>query len=94
MNKNEFKPTIAFHPGEYMRDIIEDMEITQTEFAKRLNVSDKVLSSLLNGKSKLTTEIAAQLSSMTGTSIAVWLNLQTAYDQYQMQASIERSIEV
>ena len=36
MSKMEYKDIIAFHPGFYINEIIEDMDITQEEFAKRL----------------------------------------------------------
>ena len=50
MNKTEYRDLIAFHPGYYIKDIIEDMEITQDDFAKRLGVSGKTISRLVNGK--------------------------------------------
>lgn len=80
MNKSEYKQSIAFHPGEYIRDLIEEMELTQSEFAKRLDVSAKVLSELVNCKTPMNKDIAENLATMTGTSVTVWLNLQFAYD--------------
>ena len=35
-NITEYKDIVAFHPGYYIADIIEDMEISQAEFAARL----------------------------------------------------------
>ena len=32
-NVHEYKDIVAFHPGYYIADIIEDMEISQAEFA-------------------------------------------------------------
>jgi HTH-type transcriptional regulator / antitoxin HigA len=81
MSKAEYKELIAFHPGYYLKEIIEDMEITQDEFAKRLETTGKNLSDLLNGKSKLSNEIALKLSIMFGTSADVWLNLQKTYNE-------------
>ena len=81
MSKAEYKELIAFHPGYYLKEIIEDMGITQDEFAKRLETTGKNLSDLLNGKSKLSNEIALKLSIMFGTSADVWLNLQKTYNE-------------
>ena len=36
MNKIEYEELIAFHPGYYVKDYIEDQGITQEELAKRL----------------------------------------------------------
>lgn len=80
MNKIEYKNLIAFHPGYYIKDMIEDMEISQDEFAKRLGVSGKTVSKLINGKINLSNDVALQLSTMFGTSTEMWLNLQQSYD--------------
>jgi len=76
----EYKGTVAFHPGYYVEEVIEDMEVRQAEFARRLDVNPKILSDLVNGKTGLSKEIAAKLAQMLGTSVEVWLNLQASYD--------------
>lgn len=81
MNKIEFEKISAFHPGYYISDLIHDLEMTQEEFAKRLNITPKNLSDLINGKAFISEIIAKNLSLMLGTSVDVWLNLQTKYDQ-------------
>lgn len=81
MSKIEYDNIIAFHPGYYIKDIIEDMELTQEEFAIRLGTSPKNLSELLSGKIKLSTDLAGKLSVMLGTSIEVWLNLEKTYEE-------------
>lgn len=88
MSKTEYKELIAFHPGYYLKDIIEDMGITQDEFAKRLGTTGKHLSDLLNGKCSLSKEIALNLSIMFGTTLDVWLNLQKTYTEKVLE--IER----
>lgn len=80
-NKKEFENIYAFHPGYYINDLINDMEITQDEFAKRLNISSKNLSDLINGKASISDKIAKNLSLMFGTSVETWVNLQKKYDE-------------
>lgn len=80
MNKKEYNDLIAFHPGYYISEVIEEMEMTQEEFAKRLDLTPKHLSEIVNGKSRVTPEVANKLSVMLNTSIEMWLNLQTKYD--------------
>lgn len=70
----------AFHPGYYISDLIDELEITQEELAHRLEITPKNLSELVNGKAPLSKNIAIRLSSMLGTSIEVWLNLQHKFD--------------
>lgn len=79
MNKIEYENVIAFHPGYYVKEILEELEITQEEFAVQLGVTGKTLSQLINGKINLSKDVASKLSIMLGTSVDVWLNLQQTY---------------
>ncbi len=80
MSEIGYKNLIAFHPGSYIKDILDDMQITQDEFAKRLGTTSKTLSKLINGKIPLSNEVARKLSVMFGTSADVWVNLQKTYE--------------
>lgn len=79
-NYIEYNDTIAFHPGYYIKEIIEESGLTQEDFAKRLDTTPKNLSLLVRGEQSLSIDIAMKLSRMIGTSINYWLNLQNAYD--------------
>ena len=80
-NVNEYKDIVAYHPGYYIADIIEDMEISQAEFATRMGTTAKTLSQLINGQANISNDLAKKLSVMLGTSVEVWQNLQNTYDQ-------------
>ena len=75
-----YKDIIAFHPGAYIEDIIDDLNITQSEFAKRMNTSSKTISTLVRGKSKLTPDLAFRLADLSGIDAGTWLSLQHEYD--------------
>lgn len=102
-NVAEYKDIVAFHPGYYIADIIEDMSITQAEFATRMGTTTKTLSYLINGQANISNDLAKKLSVMMGTSVEVWLNLQNTYDQklieiqkakdYDEQKSLARLID-
>ena len=80
-NVKEYKDIVAFHPGYYIADIIDDMEISQNEFATRMGTTVETLSKLINGKANISNDLAKKLSVMLGTSVEVWQNLQNTYDQ-------------
>ena len=80
-NVKEYKDIVAFHPGYYIAEIIEDMEISQAEFATRMGTTTKTLSKLINGQANISNDLAKKLSVMMGTSVSVWQNLQNTYDQ-------------
>ena len=74
-NVNEYNDIVAFHPGYYIADIIEDMGISQVEFAARMGTTAKTLNQLVNGQANISNDLANKLSVMMGTSAEVWLNL-------------------
>ena len=80
-NYIEYNNQIAFHPGYYIKEIIDDSGMTQEEFAKRLNTTPKNLRLLIRGERSLSIENAMKLSEMIGTSVVYWINLQNAYDR-------------
>ena len=85
MLKEEYKNIIAFHPGYYLTDIIEELEMTQDEFAKRLGTTGKTVSLLLNGQTPLTNDLAMKISAMLGISVETLLNLQKTYDEKKIE---------
>ena len=80
-NVKEYKDIVAFHPGYYIADIIDDMEVSQNEFAARMGTTVETLSKLINGQANISNDLATKLSVMLGTSVEVWQNLQNTYDQ-------------
>ena len=85
MNKIEYEELIAFHPGYYIKDYIEEQGITQEEFAKRLQTTPKYVSDLVNGRINLTGEMALKLSSVFGASETMWLNLNKNYIEKKLE---------
>ena len=76
----EYKDLIAFHPGQYVEELIEDYNVTQKEFAERLGVSEIKLYKLVNGEESISNDIARKLAKVTNILMITWLNLQSIYD--------------
>lgn len=89
----EYKDILAFHPGYYLEDIIEDMQISQAEFATRMGTTTKTLSKLINGKANISNDLAKKLSLMMGTSVEVWQNLQNTYDKKLIEIAEEKDFD-
>ena len=64
-NYIEYNNTVAFHPGYYLKEIVDDSGLTQEDFAKRLGTTPKNLSILLKGDQSLSIDIASKLSRMS-----------------------------
>ena len=52
----ESKDLIAFHPDQYVEELIEDYNLTQKEFAERLGVSAKTVSKLIKAEESISKE--------------------------------------
>ena len=72
------------HPGEIIRDLcLEPLSLSVTAAAEALGVSRKTLSSILNGRSGISPEMALRLSKAFNTSPESWLNQQVQYDLWR-----------
>ena len=69
------------HPGEILRALcLEPLGLSVTDTARALGVSRKTLSSIINGRSAISPEMAVRLSIAFDTSAESWLNQQVQYD--------------
>ena len=68
------------HPGEILRDEIDELGMSAKAFAEALDVPANRISSILNGQRGITADTALRLSRYLGTSPQVWLNLQKAFE--------------
>ncbi|PTQ77665.1 Xre family transcriptional regulator [Nitrosomonas oligotropha] len=69
------------HPGEVIKELcLEPLGLSVTDAARALGVSRKTLSTLLNGRSGISPEMALRLAKAFDTSPESWLNQQMQYD--------------
>ena len=92
-NYIEYKEKVAFHPGYYVKEIIEESGLTQEDFAKRLGTTPKNWSLLVRGEQSLSIDMAMKLSRLMGTGAAYWLNLQQAYDALIVEFKSDQELE-
>jgi antitoxin HigA-1 len=53
--KNGLPP---IHPGEFLQEILEELDTPQAEFARRIGVSPMRISHVINGARPITAELA------------------------------------
>ena len=80
---------IAFHPGQYIGELIEDYQMIQNEFAEKLGESPKMISKLVNGEESISNDLAQKLEKLTNISMKTWLNLQASYDRKVVEVTQE-----
>ena len=74
------------HPGEVLKSLcLEPLKLSVTDAALALGVSRKTLSSILNGRSGISPEMAVRLSIAFGTSAESWLNQQIQFDLWHAE---------
>lgn len=72
------------HPGEVLKELyLDPLGLSVAAAARGLKVSRKHLSTIVNGRSSLTPDMALRLAKAFGGSARSWLNLQQAYDLWQ-----------
>ena len=75
--KNGLPP---FHPGEFLADDLEAMQMTPAEFDVALGVRPGTTALLLDACMDVTPELALRLSRYFGGGAELWLGLQAGYD--------------
>ena len=76
-----YLPPIAIPPGETIREVLDEKYITQTELAKRLDLSTKHVSEVINGKKPITMGTALKLEDVLGPPCSYWLILEAIYQE-------------
>ena len=80
------------HPGEIIREVcVEPLNISVTEAAKALGITRKTFSTLLNGRSGISPEMALRLSKVFGRTPDGWLRLQIQYDLWKSRQTVNVS---
>ena len=68
------------HPGEFLKEALEELGTSQAEFARAIGVSPMRISHIVKGVRPVTAELALLFGRAFGQSPQYWLNLQAAYD--------------
>ena len=79
------------HPGLSVRhDCLEPLGLSVTEAAKKLGISRKQLSAVVNGHSGISPEMAIRLDKAFGGGADTWFRLQAAHDLARAMKKADR----
>ena len=70
----------AVHPGSILKDELDELGVSPTEFARQIDVPPNRVSQIISGKRSITGDTALRFGHWFGTGPQVWLNLQTQFD--------------
>ena len=68
------------HPGVYLRELLEELGISQYRLAQDIGVPAMRISHVVRGRRPVTAELALRLGRYLRQSPRYWLNLQSRYD--------------
>lgn len=83
---------MIFHPGETLKEVLEDRNMNQSELALRTGVTSKHISTVLNGEKSISVSFAKKLEYALGLEASFWINLQTNYDKELLEFNELHSI--
>lgn len=72
---------MIIHPGETLKEILEERNMSQQELALRTGVSPKHISTVLNGEKNISVSFAKKLEYALNIEAEFWMNLQNQFDK-------------
>lgn len=89
---NRLVPARAIHPGEILREELQERGITQKDFAKQIDVQASHLNDFIKGRRNLNEDLAMKLEKQLGIPFKTWMSLQNGYE-YERRAIEENQGE-
>lgn len=83
---------VVTHPGKLLLSEIGRLDMKQKELALRTGVSEKHISTIINGTKGISASFARKLDVALGTKSGTWAKLQAEYDHYMAQLEEENGI--
>lgn len=80
------------HPGEILREMLEEMNLSATRLAADLDVPPNRITAILRGKRAVTADTALRLGEYFGQSPRFWLNLQANHDLVKLEQTKGKAI--
>lgn len=79
MTDTPLRTDLPVPPGEYIRETLHHLGMTQQELANRMGRPYQAISEIIHGKKALTEKTAHQLEAVLDKPASVWLNLEHSY---------------
>lgn len=81
-NLTPYKPT---HPGEVLKEELEERGISQRQFAELVGVPHTALNEILNGKRPMSVDFSLRVEAALGIDADLFINMQTRYNKQTAQ---------
>ena len=84
----------SVHPGEVLRDELEELGLSQTELARHIGVLPKTINEICRQKRGISASMSMKLSRALGASPQFWLNLQNNWELSQLDDASYKNIDL
>ena len=78
---NGLSPEFIIHPGETLKEMLQDRGMTQRELAIRTGVKEPHISGIVNCQKPISSAFAKKLEYALGVDASFWINLQANYEK-------------
>lgn len=82
MRINSYTPDKVSPPGETLRDILDERQMSQAEFAERCGRPKKTICEIISGKTAITPETAIQFETVLGVPASFWNSREMLFQTY------------
>ena len=80
------------HPGEILKDELEELGVTPTAFARQIDVPPNRISQIIAGKRSVTGDTALRFGHWFGVEPQFWMNLQTQFDLVAAEQKVGETV--
>jgi addiction module HigA family antidote len=77
-----YQPAEVSPPGDTLRDLIEERDLTQAELSRRLGRPTQAVNEILAGKKEITEDTAIELERVLQVPAHFWLTREAQYREY------------
>lgn len=89
MAKKSIKPV---HPGVYLKELLEELELSQYRLAHDIGVPAMRISYIVSGKRPVNAELALRLGRYFGQEPRYWINLQSRFDMDTAEDALAQKV--
>jgi len=79
---NQYEPDQVSPPGETLAELLEERQMTQTQFADRAGRTAKFVNEIIKGKASITPTVAIEFQRILGIPSSFWNNRQRHYEAF------------
>lgn len=79
------------HPGVLLHDVLENIDLTKQEVARRLAISRQQLHDIMTARKPVSPAVAVKIGALLGNGGGLWLRMQAAYDLWHAEQEIDTS---